>query len=82
MVAVQDLGAAVAKYRAAFGLAGAEDGSVAGVGGRLAWFPGSPVMLGGRGWMGAEQHLKQFGEAPCAFVLGSKEGTGPGFPRL
>lgn len=73
VVAVRDLKDAVAKYRAAFGLGEASIEDNAAFGGELAAFPGSPVILaGGSGWVA--ERLKQFGEAPCAFVLRSKEG--------
>jgi hypothetical protein len=71
IVAVRDLKDAVSKYRSAFGLGEPRMEDSAGFG-KLAWFPGTPVILaGGNGWV--TERLKQFGEAPCAFVLGSKE---------
>jgi hypothetical protein len=70
-IAVRDLNAAVSKYRAAFGLGEPRFEENAAFGGRLASFPGSPVVLvGGNGWVA--ERLKQFGEAPCAFVFASK----------
>jgi hypothetical protein len=75
VVAVRDLPGAVAKYRAAFGLGEPRHDKDATLGAQLAWFPGTPVILaapaGDHGWMA--ERLKQFGEAPCAFVLGSSE---------
>ena len=72
VVAVQDLPAAIAKYRAAFGLPAPEFQEDRFFGGQLAWFRGSPLILvSGHGWVG--KRLKEFGEAPCAFVLGSQE---------
>ncbi len=42
----------------------------------LAWFPGTPVVLaaplGSGSWLNTR--LQQFGEAPCAFILGAKPG--------
>jgi hypothetical protein len=71
-IAVRDLKDAVSRYRSAFGLGEPRFEENAAFGGRLASFPGSPVILvSGNGWVAGR--LKEFGEAPCAFVLGSKE---------
>jgi Glyoxalase-like domain len=68
IVAVRDLKAAVAGYRAAYGLAEPAIRHDKNLGGELAVFAGSPVALesGGK-WI--SDRLKQFGEAPCAFIL-------------
>jgi catechol 2,3-dioxygenase-like lactoylglutathione lyase family enzyme len=72
VIAVRDLKEAVAKYRAAFGLGEATARENRDFGGTLAYFPDSPVILAtGHGWIA--ERLKQFGEAPCAFVLDSEE---------
>ena len=74
VVAVRDVDAAIARWRAAFGLAEPRRQADAGFGARLAWFAGTPVVLaapeGGESWLAAR--LREFGEAPCAFVLRSK----------
>jgi hypothetical protein len=74
VVTVADLSGAVAKYRAAFGLGEPETQVDASLGARLAWFPGTPAVLaepqGAGSWLAGR--LKQFGEIPCAFVLGSR----------
>ena len=74
VIAVRDLGIASAQYRQAYGLPVPQLQDDAAFGARLAWFPGTPVMLaaplGSESWLRAR--LQQFGEAPCAFVLGVK----------
>lgn len=71
IIAVGDLNAAIAKYRAAFALPEPKIEDDAKFGGRLATFPESPVILTtGNGWIA--QHLKRFGESPCAFILASQ----------
>jgi glyoxalase-like protein len=73
VIAVRNLKDAVVKYRAAFGLGEPRIEDYSAFGGKLAAFPGSPVILaGGNGWVA--ERLKQFGEAPCAFVLRSEAG--------
>jgi catechol 2,3-dioxygenase-like lactoylglutathione lyase family enzyme len=73
VVEVKDLAAAVGKYRAAFGLPEPQFQEDREFGARLAWFPGSPVVLAGplneSSWLALR--LKQDGEIPCAFVLSS-----------
>jgi hypothetical protein len=73
VVAVADLSGAVAKYRSAFGLEEPRTQVDGSLGARLVWFPGTPVVLaspqGTGSWLAAR--LRQFGEIPCAFVLGS-----------
>jgi hypothetical protein len=73
IIAVRDLKGATARYRAAFGLGEPRIEDNAAFGGKLAGFPDSPVILAsGNGWIA--QRLKDFDEAPCAFVLKSNEG--------
>jgi catechol 2,3-dioxygenase-like lactoylglutathione lyase family enzyme len=73
VVGVRDLKDAIAKYRAAFGLGEPQQQDDATLGARLAWFPGTPAILAAPlsrdTWLA--KRLKQFGEIPCAFVLGS-----------
>lgn len=76
IIAVRDLKDAVAKYRAAFGLGEPRMQDNHDFGAKLAGFDGSPVILAsGNGWLG--ERLKQFGEAPSAFVFETKD-LGPG----
>lgn len=63
IIAVRNLPGAIAKYRAAFHL------SEPVIERERAWFRGTPVILEA----GLTDRLKQFGEAPCAFVLGSEQ---------
>ena len=73
VVAVRDLPAAIAKYRAAFELRAPQQQDDKTLGAHLAWFPGTPAILatpsGEHTWLA--DRLKQFGEIPCAFVFGS-----------
>jgi hypothetical protein len=75
VVGVRSLPDAIAKYGTAFGLPEPQLDKDAALGAQEAWFAGTPVILaapdGDTGWLAAR--LKQFGEAPCAFVLGSSE---------
>jgi hypothetical protein len=71
VIGVQDLDAAIARYRQAYGLAAPQRQDDATFGAKLAWFPETPVVLaaplGSESWLQAR--LQRFGEAPCAFVL-------------
>lgn len=75
VIAVRNLPEAIAKYRAAFSLGEPQHDKDTKLGAQLAWFPGTPAILaaplGDKGWLATR--LKQFGEAPCAFILGSAE---------
>jgi Glyoxalase-like domain len=77
VIAVRNLDVAIAQYRKAYGLTAPERQEDAAFGAKLAWFPGTPVVLAtpltSGSWLTAR--LDQFGEAPCAFVLG--KGTDP-----
>jgi hypothetical protein len=72
IIAVRDLPAAIARYRKAYGLAAPVEHEDAPFGARLAWFPATPVVLAAaldsQSWL--TPRLAQFGEGPCAFVLG------------
>lgn len=80
VIAVRDLDGAVERWRGAFGLAAPQRSADTWFGARLAWFPGTPVVLaaaaGPDSWMATR--LRTFGEAPCAFVLRAKGGLPPG----
>jgi hypothetical protein len=73
VVEVGNLTDAIAKYRAAFGFPAPERLDDAILGAHLAHFPGTPAILaspsGPNTWLA--RRLKQFGEIPCAFVLGA-----------
>jgi Glyoxalase-like domain len=73
VIGVEDLDAAIARYRQAFSLPEPERQADAKFGAKLAWFPGTPVVLAAplssQSWLTAR--FQRFGEAPCAFVLGA-----------
>jgi len=73
VVAVRNLADAVAKYRKTFALPVPVMQYDKALGARLAWFSGTSVILaapaGSGGWLA--KRLEQFGEIPCAFVLGT-----------
>lgn len=75
VVAVRNLPDAIAKYRAAFALPEPQRDQDSTLGAQLAGFEGTPVILAaalaGNTWLASR--LKQFGEAPCAFILGSSK---------
>jgi catechol 2,3-dioxygenase-like lactoylglutathione lyase family enzyme len=77
VIGVQDLDAAIARYRSAFGLPAPERQEDAGFGAKLAWFSGTPVVLAAplfaESWLSSR--LQRFGDAPCAFILGTKHGV-------
>ncbi len=72
VIAVRDFTASVRQFRRAYGLPAPELQDDAQFGARLAWFPGTPVVLAAplsaNSWL--EERIRRFGEAPCAFVLG------------
>jgi len=75
VVAVRNLPDAIAKYRAAFALPEPRRDKDAALGADLAWFAGTPAILAApsndNAWIASR--LKQFGEVPCIFILGSSE---------
>jgi len=77
VIGVGDLESAIARYQKAYGLASPQRQEDAVFGAKLAWFPGTPVVLAApinsSSWLSAR--LQRFGEAPCAFVLGAKLGV-------
>ena len=76
VVGVADLKGAIARYRRAFGLAEPRRQRDTSFDAELAWFAGTPVVLAqglsGNSWLA--QRVKQYGEAPCAFILTAKGG--------
>jgi hypothetical protein len=81
VVGVRDLPGAIAKYRAAFGLGKPHFRDDWSLQARLAWFPGTPVVLAtpAKGGTWLADRLDRLGEAPCAFVLGTTGSFHTGF---
>jgi len=79
VLAVSDLEAAIARYEQAYGLRAPQRQEDAAFGARLAWFPGTPVVLatpnGPQSWL--TERLRQFGDLPCAFILGGEKPPRP-----
>ena len=78
VIGVRDLDAAIARYRQAYWTWRRQsDRDDAEFGAKLAWFPGTPVVLAApafrQSWLSAR--LDRFGEAPCAFILGPRKGS-------
>jgi hypothetical protein len=73
VLSVNNLDAAIAQYRKAYGLAAPRRQEDKAFGAHLAWFEGTPVVLaapdGPQSWL--TERLHNFGELPCAFVLGA-----------
>lgn len=78
VIAVHDLDAAVARYQKAYALPASQRREDTVLGAKLAWFPGTPIILAvplsPGSWL--SDRLQQYGEAPCAFVLGSAKQEG------
>jgi len=76
---VRDLKASIARYRQAYALPEPLEQEDASFGARLAWFKGTPVVLAeppdAQSWV--MRRIQQFGEGPCAFVLGKPEDSAP-----
>lgn len=71
VIAVRDLKASIARFRQAYNLPEPAQRDDPGLLARLAVFEGAPVILAqGASW---NARIEQFGESPCAFVLGSAE---------
>jgi hypothetical protein len=75
VIAVRDLGISVTRYRKAYGLQQPIEQVDASFGAHLALLGGTPVVLAepltSQSWLAAR--LDQFGEGPCAFILGAKK---------
>src|SRR5690348_17280395 len=76
VLGVKDLDAAIALYRRAYGLGEPQRQDDPTFGAKLAWFPDTPVILAApltaQSWLTAR--LQDFGEVPCAFILGAAKG--------
>jgi Glyoxalase-like domain len=74
VIAVRELDASIASYRHAYGLPAPRAERSIDLDATLAVFEGTPVVLAsGGGWL--TQRIREYGEAPCAFVL-IKKGSG------
>jgi hypothetical protein len=75
VIAVRDLKASIGRYRQAYALPEPITQEDASFGARLAWFRGTPVVmaepLNAQSWVA--RRIQQFGDGPCAFVLGKRE---------
>jgi len=73
VLSVEDLDAAIGKYQRAYGFSAPQRQEDPVFGARLAWFPGTPVVLaapdGPQSWLA--ERLRRFGETPCGFILGT-----------
>jgi hypothetical protein len=71
VIAVKNLANAVSQYRRAYSLPPPREQTDGHLGARLAWFPGTPIILAAplnaRTWLAGR--IVHFGEAPCAFLL-------------
>jgi hypothetical protein len=80
VLAVGDLDKAIREFQRAYALAAPERQEDSEFGAKMAWFRGTPVVLAApnsqQSWLRAR--IDRFGEAPCAFILGTSTGlTGP-----
>jgi hypothetical protein len=76
VLGVNNLDAAIALFRKAYGWAAPLTETQKDFG-KLAYFPGEPVILAapsGGGWL--SEHLGKFGEAPVAYLLGTRDFAG------
>jgi hypothetical protein len=75
VIAVRDLAVSAARYRKAYSLPVPVEKADLEFGARVAAFEGSPVVLvaplNSESWVA--RRLEQFGEGPCAFVLGASK---------
>jgi hypothetical protein len=76
VIGVKDLDASIAQFRRAYGFPEPQHQNDAQFGAKLAWFSGTPVVLAAplspQSWLDAR--IREFGETPCAFILGSPSG--------
>jgi hypothetical protein len=73
VIGVKDLDASIAQFKRAYGFPEPERQDDPEFGAKLAWFPGTPVVLAAplstQSWLDAR--IRQYGETPSAFILGS-----------
>jgi len=74
VIAVRDLQASIKRYRQAYALPSPAEHDDSSLGAHLASFSGTPVILAesidAGSWIA--KRIEQFGEGPCAFILGSR----------
>ena len=72
VIGVKDLDGSIAQFQRAYGFSEPQRQDDPGFGAKLAWFPGTPVVLAAplspQSWLDAR--IREFGETPCAFILG------------
>lgn len=77
VIGVADLDGAIAQYRQAFHLAAPVREKNTALDADLAWFEGTPIVLargmGGDSWL--SRRVREYGDAPCAFVLKAPGGV-------
>jgi catechol 2,3-dioxygenase-like lactoylglutathione lyase family enzyme len=80
VLGVKDLSAAVSLYRKVYGLGEPRRQDDPAFGAHLAWFEGTPVVLAqaiaADSWLA--NHVREYGDAPCAWILGSTGASTPG----
>jgi hypothetical protein len=83
VIGVHDLNAAIAQYRKAFHLPAPRRMRDDRLGANLAWFENTPVMLaqgvGDDSWL--SRRVREYGDAPCGFILKPKETTNVSGPQ-
>ena len=82
VLAVSDLTASIKKFQQAYALAAPERYDDFRFGAKLAWFPGTPVVLAEplspQSWL--TERIQRFGESPCAYLLGLNHEVDFAFP--
>ena len=73
VIGVKDLDASITQFQRAYGFSAPDRQDDRDFDAKLAWFRGTPVVLAAplssQSWLDAR--IREFGETPCAFVLGS-----------
>jgi catechol 2,3-dioxygenase-like lactoylglutathione lyase family enzyme len=82
VIGVRDLDAAIAQYRRAFNLPAPHRQRDPVLDAQLAWFEGTPVVLAqglsDTGWL--TRRVREYGDAPCAFVFSASTIAATGAP--
>jgi hypothetical protein len=75
VIGVRNLDASIARFRRAYGLRAPEIHEEKGVGARIAYFRGTPVILAAplmeHGWLA--QRVRKYGDKPAAYLLGTND---------
>jgi hypothetical protein len=78
VIGVSDLDSAIAQYRRAFGLPAPQLQRDREFDAELAGFEGTPIILAkgltGNSWL--SKRVREYGDAPCAFILATTSGSG------